>query len=673
MRPGQRVLSAIGVAGAASGLVFGTIEPGGHSMAGVLSYITFVVVPFLALGIWIVRRRPDHPQARMLLLVGVAMAANAGVEGPLRQAFLAPNPPGWLPLLNLLGQYSGLIAAFAAGLLVGGYPDGTVERRWQRGALRVMGLSLALPPLLLLTSPVLVADTFLLTEPTAVPSPLSVSAPAPLGSVLAELYAGYYLTLIGPAVLLARFVTADAVLRRRIRPLLLVISASMVCLMAGNALRAAGIPDDTPAGRVLGVLFVLVVAAFPATVVFGILRHRLFDIDLAVRRSAIAAALTLVIAAGYVALAAAPGIALGGMIPVEFAVLVTVVAALAFQPLRRRVEGLADRWVFGARVNRYELLTAFGAGLEQTVDLPRLLPRLAETVRRGLDAGWVRVSVPGGGAVAGEPRGEPALTVPLREGQIECGPKEGGYDAADRELLTTLAGQAGTAIANLRLTAELADRLDELAASRARIVVAGDTERRRIERDIHDGVQQHVVALITKIWLARNALARGERPGGEALAEVQGDARALLADLRELAHGIHPPVLSDRGLVAAVEARVDRLPIPVDVRAPAPLRDRRFGPDVEGAAYFVVCEALTNVVKHAGADSASVELDTVGGQLRVRVRDDGIGVATTATAGQGLTNLRDRVEALGGELAICGEPGAGTVLTACLPSGTRGG
>jgi signal transduction histidine kinase len=203
-------------------------------------------------------------------------------------------------------------------------------------------------------------------------------------------------------------------------------------------------------------------------------------------------------------------------------------------------------------------------------------------------------------------------------------------------------------------------------------VAAQDTERRRIERDIHDGVQQHVVALITKIRLARNELRRGERPADALLADVQADATELLADLRELVHGIHPPVLTDRGLVAAIETRADRLPVMIEVRTEPELRERRFGEDVEGAAYFVVCEALTNVVKHAAASAASVELSALNGHLSIVISDNGTGTQPTAAGGHGLINLRDRVEALGGSLRVDARAGAGTRVSAELPVGAHG-
>lgn len=464
------------------------------------------------------------------------------------------------------------------------------------------------------------------------------------------------------ASLVVRYRGGDRVLRQQVRWLLLAALLSAVALV------------PQPLFGVGSVLLFLALAFIPVAIMFAVLRYRLFDIDLVVRRSLVYGVLSLGITAVYAALAAAPGLTLGNRIPVELAVTLTIVAAVAFAPMRRRLDALADRWVFGPRVNRYQLLTAFGAGLEQTLDLRDLLPQLAATVRRGLAASWVRVSLPGTAAVAGKPDGRAALDVPLKRngetvGHIECGAKDGGYDPDDVQLLATLAGQAATAIANVQLTAELAQRLDELSRSRARIVAAQDSERRRIERDLHDGAQQHVVALLTKLRLVRNQLARGEGSAAEALDELQADARDLLGDLRDLAHGIHPPVLSDRGLVAAVEARADRLPLDILVEAEPALRERRFGAATEAAAYFVVCEALTNVVKHAGTEAVRIALAVADGHLEIVVHDDGIGFPSTATAGHGLTNLRDRIETLDGTMHIEGRAGAGTRLRAQIPIG----
>lgn len=441
-------------------------------------------------------------------------------------------------------------------------------------------------------------------------------------------------------------------------------------LLAVVAFTAAVVPQ--PLFGTGPILLYLTVALIPLAIMIAVLRYRLLDIDLVVRRSVVYGLLSLGIALIYVGLAALPGLAFGSQIPVELAVVLTIVAAVAFQPLRRRLDTLADHWVFGARVNRYQLLTTFGAGLEQTLDLHQLLPELADSVRRGLAASWVRVTLPDTSSTAGKPAGPVELSVPLERGgatigQIECGPKDGGYEPADVELLTTLARQAATAIANVQLTAELAERLHELARSRARIVTAQDTERRRIERDLHDGAQQHVVALITKLRLARNQLGRGERSTDEVLGELQIDARDLLVDLRDLAHGIHPPVLSDRGLVAAVEARADRLPMDVTVHADPALREQRLSSDIEGAAYFTVCEALTNIVKHAHTNQAQITLTTGNGHLKIVISDAGIGIDDVNGSGHGLINLRDRVEALGGSLHVERHPGTGTCVRAELP------
>jgi len=275
----------------------------------------------------------------------------------------------------------------------------------------------------------------------------------------------------------------------------------------------------------------------------------------------------------------------------------------------------------------------------------------------------------------------PALSVPLihaqtQIGTIECGPKEdGAFQPRDHELLETLGRQAALAIRNAALASELAERLTEierqacdLAASRTRIVQAEEAGRRRIERDIHDGVQQELVALLAKARLARNQLARDPSLVEATLAELQLDTRQALEDLRELAHGIHPPVLTDRGLLEAIEAQTLRLPVPVRVNADGLGRDSRYPVEIEGAAYFLVCEGLANVLKHAGANRIEVRLAALPSSLRVEVADDGRGFEPNEVTGSGLRGLTDRVEALGGQLEIISRPGGGTRLIAVLPA-----
>lgn len=199
-----------------------------------------------------------------------------------------------------------------------------------------------------------------------------------------------------------------------------------------------------------------------------------------------------------------------------------------------------------------------------------------------------------------------------------------------------------------------------------RLVRAEEAGRRRIERDIHDGVQQELVALIAKLRLARNQLQRDPALAERTLGELQADARQALQDLRELARGIHPPLLSDHGLLAAVEARTARLPLEVSVE-PDGVAGVRYAPEVEGAAYFLVCEGLANALKHAQARRVAVRLAEQECRLCVEVADDGRGFDPEATAGSGLRGLADRVEALGGTLRVLSRPAEGTRLAAELP------
>ncbi len=219
------------------------------------------------------------------------------------------------------------------------------------------------------------------------------------------------------------------------------------------------------------------------------------------------------------------------------------------------------------------------------------------------------------------------------------------------------------AVENVRLDAELQARLDELRESRARIVEAGYAERRRVERDLHDGAQQRLVALALTLRLARSRLDSDPAEVPELLDAASAELSAATEELRELARGIHPPVLTDRGLVAALEALAGRAAVPVSVETD--VRER--APEaVEAAAYYVVSEALTNVARHANAQQAVVRVARHDGLLSVEIEDDGDGGAAPS-GGSGLRGLADRVGALDGSLEIDSVPGRGTVLRARLP------
>jgi signal transduction histidine kinase len=215
---------------------------------------------------------------------------------------------------------------------------------------------------------------------------------------------------------------------------------------------------------------------------------------------------------------------------------------------------------------------------------------------------------------------------------------------------------------------ENAETRQDLAASRARLVEAADEARRRIERDLHDGAQQRLVAASLELSILERRLERDPERARSVLVRAREQLESGLAELRDLARGIHPAVLTDRGLEAALDALVQRAPVPVELRVALP---GRLDSAIEAAAYFLVSEALTNIAKHARADTVSVELELTGGGLAVTIDDDGVGGADPA-GGSGLRGLVDRVQALGGRLEVISPHGDGTRVRAELPLSVLG-
>ena len=250
-----------------------------------------------------------------------------------------------------------------------------------------------------------------------------------------------------------------------------------------------------------------------------------------------------------------------------------------------------------------------------------------------------------------------ALSVTKRSGET--------LTPVEENLLNDLAGQAGLVLKNVGLTSDLQARLVELRASRQRLVTAQDQERRRLERNLHDGAQQHLVALKVKLGLAEMLASRDPEKAKATIAQLKGDADEALETLRDLARGIYPPLLAEKGLGPALQSQARKATVPVTVDADG---IGRYSQDVEAAVYFSVLEALQNVQKYAQASQATVRLRDEDGTLRFEVVDDGRGfdVATTAR-GSGLTNMADRVDALDGDVEITSMPGHGTTVRGSLP------
>ncbi|MGZ8579623.1 MAG: histidine kinase, partial [Actinomycetota bacterium] len=357
-------------------------------------------------------------------------------------------------------------------------------------------------------------------------------------------------------------------------------------------------------------------------------------------------------------------------------------------PLWRLSRRIADRLVFGQRSSPYEVLAEFSERLSESYATDDVLPRMARIVHEATAAAsatvWLRVgreirpaAISGdlepGGAIPLAGDGLPELPADLAVEVRHQGSLLGALsvimhandpmNTAKERLVRDLAAQAGLVLRNVRLIEELRD-------SRRRLVAAQDLERRKIERNIHDGAQQQLVAIQVKLRLAKQLAGRDAAKSVELLEQLQADAGAAIEDLRDLARGIYPPLLADKGLAAALEAQARKAAIPIAVRADD---IGRYPQEIEAAVYFACLEALQNTAKYAEASHATIELERSNGSLSFRVEDDGRGFdASAARDGTGLPGIVDRLEAIGGELFVESMPGRGTTIRGAVrtPSGT---
>lgn len=630
------------------------------------------ILPLFAFGLWLLTVSTSR-SALYIAWTGTAIAVGSAFE-----TFAGGNPDAlrepWFPPLGLLWLMADEIAAAAFIAMFATFPTGIPERGWQRIAVAFIWVPVLVAPLASVVAPNLPVPAFHDLDGQEIPNPFALPGLAWAAPAVDWILQAWPAVFLGLAVLISRTFFGDRAVRARTRLFTWVVLALVVSWSTWMVM-------PTP---VVEIAVFTTLAAIPIAAVHGILRYGAFDIAPGARAQYVARSADVLITVLYAIAVAAAGLLLVDSVTVIGAVLLTTLVAVGLLPLRGWMQRRIRRLVFGDRDRQFGMLSELGGRLERAGEPRDLLAQLAAAVREGLDARWVRIHLTGADgvpnlpptAVAGAAVGEPAESVDLVHadetlGRIEVGPRRRGeYSDAERTVLRTVAGQAAASVANVRLTAQLAARLEELTASRARIVAAQDDERRRLERDLHDGIQQDLVVQIAGIRLARNRLGRGELEPEE-LAELQDQARETLQDLRELARGIHPPVLSDNGLVAAVESGVARFPIPLAVDADAAVRAERYTEDVETTAYYVVREALANTAKHAHATHASVGLAREDGHLLISVSDDGCGIAPpmAATAQGGLANIRDRVTALQGTMDIAANRPTGTRVLVELPLG----
>jgi signal transduction histidine kinase len=429
-----------------------------------------------------------------------------------------------------------------------------------------------------------------------------------------------------------------------------------------------------------------ILVGIPTATAVAVLTFGLYDVGFVLRKGIVSGLLT----AAFVALFAMLTFVLGGMSvgvvgladsPVSLTIRGLIIG-LAVGPLRRLAVRLSRRIVFGARATPYQVLTTFSDRLGETYATDDVLVRLAGLLSEAVgaqEAGvWLRLgdslrleaSVPMRAtdirAMAGDalPDTLPGHAFEVRDRGDLLGaitvvmPANDPMNKAKESLVRDLASQAGLVLRNVQLIAELRE-------SRRRIVAAQDERAKKLERNIHDGAQQQLVALSVRLGLAEQQAKRDPAGTKSLLAELRADAATALDDLRDLARGIYPPLLVDKGLATAIEGQARKAPVPTAVTSD--LVDR-YPEEMESAVYFCCLEAMQNIAKYAEASSASVRLSNSDGELRFEVCDDGRGFdPKTNNRGTGLQGMADRLAALGGELEVRSAPGRGTEVEGRLP------
>jgi signal transduction histidine kinase len=440
-----------------------------------------------------------------------------------------------------------------------------------------------------------------------------------------------------------------------------------------------GAPPNGTLEHVAQAITAVAYSAVPLGIGIAILKYRLYDIDVVIRRALVFAGLAAFFTAVYALVVGGVGALVGSFSTPALSFVAAALVAIGFQPALARARRFADRVVYGKRSTPYEVLAAFGERLGETYAADDVLPRMARVLGEGVGATRARVWLRVGEELRpvatwpqdATPQGEDDHTAEIRHSGELLGalsvamPASDPMDPAKERLVGDLAGQAGLVLRNVRLTEELRARLDDLRAAQKRLVAAQDDERRRLERNIHDGAQQQLVALTVKLRLADGLLERSPEQAHGLLDQLQTETNQALEDLRDLARGIYPPLLADKGLAAALQAQARKAAVPVEVRADG---IARYPQEAEAATYFSCLEALQNVAKYARATHATITLSDGDGRLRFEVADDGTGFDPARTGyGTGLQGIADRLAALDGTLAVTSAAGAGTTVSGTIP------
>jgi signal transduction histidine kinase len=634
-------------------------------------------------GALVASRRPRHPVGWLMLVVAFLVCTSGVLAETSRQ--LHAGHPELGAALFLASDMLFKPGLLLIGLLLLLFPTGRLpSNRWR--PIVVMGITAAVLAMVLeVIAPGALRDYALRNPPR---NPFGVPAFATLAPLIDV---SLFITFFGFLLLAAtsvplRFRHAGPELRLQLKWFMLAGVALVASLVAGNVFILVTRSGQGWSPVAVEIPELVAAAGLAASIAIAILRHRLFDIELVISRAVAYGALAALITAFYIGVVAGVGslFIAGSASRLLLAVIATAAVAAAFQPLRARVERLANRLVYGPRAVPYEILADFTSRLEGTHSSLDLLPTMARMLAAGTgsDAATVWLREKRGEVPAGT-FPEQALVSPeaaTRSVTVRHAGDCLGHLAVFRRsrqsltpteerLMDGLASQAGLVLRNAGLHDELGHRLTELRQSRHRLVAAQDEAQRRLERDLHDGAQQNLVSLRMKLGLAAG-LARNRPQDLEQLVrEMQDELGTALDSLRTLARGVYPPLLEAEGLRAALRARARQVPVGVDVRC----GPERYPRELEAAVYFCCSEALQNVTKHSLATHGSVRVWREEGQLWFEVRDNGRGFDPEAAANRGgLQNLRDRLDVLGGRLDVTSTAGSGTSVTGWLPLPTEG-
>jgi signal transduction histidine kinase len=615
-----------------------------------------------AVGLLLATRCGDNPIGWLLLANGLALAASAVAITYAEYAVLAE--PGALPGGEWAVLYTErawpllFVCPIAIAFL---FPDGRLPSPAWRPVAIATAASFGVLIVLSLLSAERYSDEF-----AHVSSPLPQLSESIIGIPFLLSGLGAVGGLVAGALAIrTRLRRASGVERYQLKWLAYaatLIPATVIVCLAEIAITGEGDPAVT-------VALVVTMTAIAAAIGVAITRYRLYEIDGLVSHTLTYAVLTAGLAATFAAVSLSLGVAIGSgsTLPTAAA---TLAVALAFGPLRRRVQRLVDRRFDRAR---YEGLGKVERFLDELRDGRAAPEGIGDVLAQALGDPslelffWLpgeKLHVDAAGRVVHESRLAGGSCTPVRRGALRLATVVHDESLGGRPgLLQNVIEAAGLAIEIARLRVEVRRRLAEVEESRARIVTAGYEERRRLERDLHDGAQQRLVSIGLALRHIQGQLPAPSRQADELSATVD-EVLVAIEELRELARGVRPAGLDD-GLSPALRELASRSPLPIRVSA----TEERFEDRLETAAYFVASEALANAAKHAGASEVSVSAARLNGSLVLSVRDDGRGGALPA-AGSGLAGMSDRVAALGGKLTVDSPPGQGTVVIAELPCGS---